>query len=102
MVSQFCFAFSCNIVGLVISYFGKAYFLSIEFVRVLKSVGRNLRARAHQGKWQQQRNLNFQEISPIPSRQLVSRLAGAHLRNLCLISCSYHLKWVRSSDVMHD
>jgi hypothetical protein len=61
-----------------------------------------VRPRAHQGNWQLQSNLNFREISPISSRQLVSRLAGAHWGNSYLISCSYHLKWVRSSDVMHD
>jgi hypothetical protein len=49
--------------------------------------------------WQLQRNLNFRERSPISSRQLVSRLAGAHWGNLCLISCSHHLKWMCSSDL---
>jgi hypothetical protein len=61
-----------------------------------------LRARAHQGNWQPQRNRNFREMSQISSRQLVSSLASAHWGNLRLISCSHHLNWVCSSDVMHD
>jgi hypothetical protein len=40
--------------------------------------------------------------SPISTRQLVSTLAGTHWGNLCLISCSRHLKCVRSSDLMRD
>lgn len=51
---------------------------------------------------QPQRNRSFQETSPISSRQLLSRLAGAHWGNLCLISCSHHLKWVCPSYLMHD
>jgi hypothetical protein len=49
---------------------------------------------AHQGNWQVQRNHNFREPSPISSRQLVSRLAGADRGNLRLISVSHHLKWL--------
>jgi hypothetical protein len=41
-------------------------------------------------------------MSSISSRQLVSRLAGAHLRNLCLISFSYHIKWKCSFGLMRD
>jgi hypothetical protein len=62
----------------------------------------SVRARAHQGNWQLQRNLNFREKSPISSRQLVSRLAGEHWGNLCLSSCPHLLKWVCSSDTMYD
>jgi hypothetical protein len=47
-------------------------------------------------------NRNFREISPIWSRQLVSRLAGAHWGNLYFIICSHPFKWVCSTDVMHD
>jgi hypothetical protein len=61
-----------------------------------------LRAREHQGNWQLQHNRNFWEPSPISSRQLVSRLAGTDWGNLCLISCSHHLKWVcLSADFVH-
>jgi hypothetical protein len=54
----------------------------------------SLRARANQGNWQLQWNCNFWELSPISSRQLVSRLGGAHWGKLCLSSYSHHLKWV--------
>jgi hypothetical protein len=46
-----------------------------------------LRTRAHQGNWQPQRDRIFREMWPISNRQLVSRLAGAHWENLCLICC---------------
>jgi hypothetical protein len=61
-----------------------------------------LRTRARQRNWQLQHNRNFRETSPVSSRQLVSRLAGAHWGNLRMITCSHHLNWVCSSDLMRD
>jgi hypothetical protein len=45
---------------------------------------------------------HFREKSPISSRQLVSKLAGANWGDLHLSSCSHRLKWVCSSDVTND
>jgi hypothetical protein len=53
-------------------------------------------------KWATTTNCNFQETSPISSRKLVSGLASAHWGNFCLISCSQCLRWVCSSDLIHD
>jgi hypothetical protein len=61
-----------------------------------------LTATSQQRNWQVQCNCNFRETSSIPSRQLVSRLTGTPQGNLCLISCSCHLKWVCSSDLLRD
>jgi hypothetical protein len=63
---------------------------------------RRYRAGAHQRNWQLQWNRNFQEMLPISIMQLVSRLAGTHRENVCLISCSHHLKWVCSSNLISD
>jgi hypothetical protein len=46
--------------------------------RLVARIYSSLSARAHQENWQLQRNRNFREMSPISSRQLVSRLADAH------------------------
>jgi hypothetical protein len=53
-----------------------------------------LTARARQGNWLPHRNRNLQGKSPTSSRQWFCTLAAAHWRNLCLVICSYHLKWV--------
>jgi hypothetical protein len=54
------------------------------------------------GQTEETGNRNFRETSPISSRQLVPRLAGAHWENLSFIICSHHLKWVCSSDLMRE
>jgi hypothetical protein len=56
----------------------------------------------YQGNWQPQHNRDFWEKSPIPSRQLVSSLAGALWRNLCLSSCSHRFRRLCAPPAMED
>jgi hypothetical protein len=57
-------------ISVTVAYFSKTHFQTVY-------QDPKLRLRAHQGNRKLQRNRDLREISPISSRQLVSRLAGA-------------------------
>jgi hypothetical protein len=68
-------------------------------VQIFSNIENNMKHVWRQGIYG---NRNFREKSLIASRQLVSRLAGAHRGNLCFSSWSHRRKRLCSTDVMND